>query len=209
MLGLYVSRHPLDGAESVLERNRDMGIAGLLDGGKPHRIAGIIGDVTRKVTRKNGEVWALFTLEDHDGTVEVACYPAAFKLYGALIAPDVVVSVSGRARSQEYGEDTAETVTFVAQDLSVLDLAAARAAGPQPVEITVQEVAVTAAFVAEFKRVLLEHPGDTPVHLRMTRAGGAQDVLFALNGFNVSAGTGFRGDVKSLLVPSAFNKTRR
>lgn len=55
MLGLYVSSHPLDGAEPVLEAHRDTTIADLLASPRadaPVRVAGIISTVQRKVTKQ-------------------------------------------------------------------------------------------------------------------------------------------------------------
>jgi DNA polymerase III alpha subunit len=72
MLGLYVSSHPLDGTERILEAARDTPIAELLASGRTDgfaRIAGIISGLQRKVTKK-GSPWAIVTLEDHDASVE-------------------------------------------------------------------------------------------------------------------------------------------
>src|SRR6185437_1702598 len=62
MLGLYVSGHPLDGAERVLQRNRDTSIAELLASGRTEgdaRIAGIIVSVDRRINKKSGNPWAI------------------------------------------------------------------------------------------------------------------------------------------------------
>src|SRR5262249_22098417 len=59
MLGLYVSAHPLDGAEHILSRNRDTSIADLLGSGQTQgtvKLAGLITGVDRRMT-KQGNAW--------------------------------------------------------------------------------------------------------------------------------------------------------
>jgi DNA polymerase-3 subunit alpha len=98
MLGLYVSGHPLDGTERVLEANRDLTIAGLLASGRkdgPVRVSGIVSNLQRKVT-KQGDPWAIVNVEDHDGSIECLVFPKSYLLYGQALAEDQVVSVRGR-----------------------------------------------------------------------------------------------------------------
>ena len=126
MLGLYVSSHPLDGAEALLERSRDYSIADLHDGaGGPGsaRIAGIITSVTKKVTKK-GDVWALVGIEDHDAAIEVACFPQTYQLYAPVLLPDAVVSVTGKIRKSE-ASDGSTTVSFSAEQMEILDVTTA------------------------------------------------------------------------------------
>ena len=126
MLGLYVSSHPLDGAEALLERSRDCSIADILDGAGGAgtvRIAGIITSVTKKVT-KQGNVWALVGIEDHDAAIEVACFPSTFQLYSTVLVADAVMSMTGKIRKQETS-DGSVTVSFSAEQIEVLDVAAA------------------------------------------------------------------------------------
>ena len=129
MLGLYVSSHPLDGAEALLERSRDYSIADLLDGaGGPGsaRIAGIVTSVTKKVTKK-GDVWALVGIEDHDAAIEVACFPQTYQLYAPVLLPDAVVSVTGKIRKSE-ASDGSTTVSFSAEQIEILDVTTAQTA---------------------------------------------------------------------------------
>src|SRR5581483_8294396 len=64
MLGLYVSDHPLAGAESALRRHTDTTIAELreLGDGDVRTIGGVITGLNRKYT-KRGDLMATFTLE--------------------------------------------------------------------------------------------------------------------------------------------------
>jgi DNA polymerase-3 subunit alpha len=205
MLGLYVSSHPLDGVEALLERSRDRGIADILDGAVgpgSTRIAGIVTSVTRKAT-KNGAPWALIGLEDHDAAIEVAAFPGTYQLYAPVLVADAVVSVSGKIRRQETAEGSV-TVSFTAERLEILDIEAARAAGGHmPVVLSIREEKITADVTRELRRILRAHPGGAPVHMHVIQPGNPQPVRMRLPGFAVDPGRGFMADVKSLLGPTS------
>jgi DNA polymerase-3 subunit alpha len=201
MLGLYVSSHPLNGAEALLERNRDFSIAEVLDGSGSGsiKLAGIITSLTKKVT-KSGDVWALVGLEDHDGAIEVACFPQTYQLYSPALVEDAVIALTGKIRKQESSEGNA-TVTVSAEKIEVLDLAAAQSGAA--VVISIRSEKITPAVVDELKRILLAHPGASPVHLTITRARPHKSLRVNLPDFTIDPTNGFMADVKSLLGPTA------
>ena len=206
MLGLYVSSHPLDGAEALLERNRDYSIADLHDGAGGNgsaRIAGIITSVTKKVTKK-GDVWALVGIEDHDAAIEVACFPQTYQLYAPVLLPDAVISVSGKIRKSE-ASDGSTTVSFSAEQMEILDVTTAVNGALPPVIVNIREDRITADITAELKRILQAHPGKAPVHMSVTRPGRAGRMLLNLTSFSVEPGSSFMADVKSLLGPSSVS----
>jgi DNA polymerase-3 subunit alpha len=206
MLGLYVSSHPLNGAEALLERSRDYSIADLHDGAGSAgsaRIAGIITSVNKKVTKK-GDVWALVGLEDHDAAIEVACFPSTYQLYAPVLLPDTVVCVTGKIRKTE-ANDGSTTVSFNAEQMEVLDVTTALNGGLPPVILNVREDRITVDLAAELKRVLQAHPGKAPVHMNLTRPGRSGRMLLNLTLFSVEPGSSFMADVKSLLGPASVS----
>jgi DNA polymerase III subunit alpha len=206
MLGLYVSSHPLNGAEALLERSRDYSVADLHDGAGgagSARIAGIITSINKKVTKK-GDVWALVGLEDHDAAIEVACFPSTYQLYAPVLLPDTVVSVTGKIRKTE-ANDGSTTVSFNAEQLEVLDVTTALNGGLPPVILNLREDRITVDLAAELKRVLQAHPGKAPVHMNLTRPGRPGRMLLNLTLFNVEPGSSFMADVKSLLGPASVS----
>lgn len=88
MLGLYVSRHPLDGVTF----DSKMDIALLLDAGDQAsaRIPGLITDYEKKITRKGDEM-AVFTLEDFSGTCRCVCFPRTFQRIGKWLEDDAII----------------------------------------------------------------------------------------------------------------------
>ncbi|QFG21447.1 DNA polymerase III subunit alpha [Actinomadura sp. WMMB 499] len=201
MLGLYVSSHPLDGTEPILERHRDRTIAELLASGRADgrvRLSGIISGLQRKVT-KRGDPWAIVALEDHDASVECLVFPKSHMLYGHALAEDRVVSLEGRINLRD------DTISVYAEEVTVLDVTGPDAAEP-PVVITVAEPRVTPRLVADLKGILAAHPGAAPVHL-LLRRGGPTSVLFDLVPFRVAPDAALFGDVKSLLGPDSVTRS--
>ncbi|MEV0387807.1 DNA polymerase III subunit alpha [Nonomuraea sp. NPDC050643] len=197
MLGLYVSSHPLDGAEHVLTAHRDTTIADLLASGRqdgPARISGIVSGLQRKVT-KQGSPWAIVTLEDLDAAVDCLVFPQTYALYGEVLAQDRVISVRGRINVRD------ETVSVYGEEVSLLDVS--RAGAEPPVVISIHESRLTPRVVQEFRHILTAHPGRAPVHVRLHRRG-APGVLLNLRPFQVAPGPAFYGDVKALLGVAAL-----
>ncbi|GAA5768135.1 DNA polymerase III subunit alpha [Streptosporangium roseum] len=197
MLGLYVSSHPLDGAERVLSANRDTTIADLLASGRQDgatRISGIVSGLQRKVT-KQGSSWAIVTLEDHDAAVECLVFPKTYTLYGEALAEDRVISLRGRINVRD------ETMSVYGEEITLLNVS--QADTEPPVVISVQESQLNPRVVQEFKHILTTHPGRAPVHVRVHRPGAAS-VLWNLQPFQVAPGPAFYGDVKALLGAGAI-----
>jgi DNA polymerase-3 subunit alpha len=200
MLGLYVSGHPLDGAERILSRNRDTAVAELLASGRTEgdiQVAGIIVSVDRRINKKSGSPWAIVTIEDLDASVEALFFPKTYGQFAAELTEDAAVSVRGRINDRDGA------VSIFAQDLTVLDLSTTRASGGPPVVIALPQDRITAELTAELKHILLAHPGGTQVILRMERTGG-DPLLMDLCPFQVQPTSSFMADIKSLLGPAAI-----
>ncbi|MFJ9447431.1 DNA polymerase III subunit alpha [Kitasatospora sp. NPDC101235] len=161
MLGLYVSAHPLDGAEHVLAAARDCSIADLLTSARTTgdvRLSGLITSLQHKVTKK-GNPWAVATLADRDAGLEVLFFPAVYPLVRHALAEDNAVTVHGRI------EDRDGSLNLHGKELALLDLSAAEHTGGPPVRLLLPAHRITPQSVAELKRILAAHPGDTPLRL--------------------------------------------
>ncbi len=127
MLGLYVSDHPLFGLEHVLSDKADAGIAQLTGGehadGAVVTIGGIISGLQRKMT-KQGNAWAIATVEDLAGSIECMFFPATYQLVSTQLVEDAVVFVKGRLDKRE------DVPRLVAMELQVPDLSNAGTNAP-------------------------------------------------------------------------------
>ncbi|MFC5185687.1 DNA polymerase III subunit alpha [Actinomadura harenae] len=200
MLGLYVSSHPLDGTERILERHRDATTADITGGGREGmvRVAGLIAGLDRKVT-KQGKTWAIVKLEDLNGSVEALFFPSAYQLYAHAIAADLVVSILGRVNERDGG------ISLHAQEMEVLDVASASGSEP-PVVITLGADKITEETVDQLRNIFRAHPGDVPVHLSVRRLGGRKTVEWDLTFFRVKPSPALFGDLKSVLGAGAVTQ---
>jgi DNA polymerase-3 subunit alpha len=198
MLGLYVSDHPLFGVEHVLSQACDCSIAQLLaDESRPDgssvTIAGMISGLQRKMT-KNGNPWAIATIEDLEGSIEVMFFPQTYQTVSTVLAEDLIVTVRGRLNRRD------DVPSLYASELTVPDVSE----GPRgPVVIAMPLVRCTPPVAERLKDVLATHPGVTEVHLRLTQSGKA--TLMRLDDrLRVTASPALFGDLKALLGPSCL-----
>ena len=166
MLGLYVSDHPLLGIEHVLAGHADLPIAALMNDetiqeGAGLTIAGLVTGLQLK-RNKRGDLWAIATVEDLEGSVEVLFFPNAYVQFGTMLANDVVVAVRGRVSHRD------ESVSLIASDLTLPDV---RSAASGPVVLSMPVNRATASVVGRLREVLQDHPGGTEVRVRLTAPG--------------------------------------
>jgi DNA polymerase III subunit alpha len=197
MLGLYVTAHPLDGAESLLRRHAERSIAALL-ADRPREgevtVAGLVTAVDRRVD-KRGEPWAICTLEDLDASLEVRFFARSYAVLGAELAEDSAVAVTGRVSWRE------DRMSVFGDGLVVLDLAAT---GPEPLVLSCAPDRLDADAVDELRRTLVAHRGATPVHVRVDGRRGPR--LFALDAYPVAVSAALLGELKGvpgIAVPAA------
>ncbi|GAB2677400.1 DNA polymerase III subunit alpha [Saccharopolyspora gloriosae] len=172
MLGLYVSAHPLDGAERLLRPYQDTSIAELVGGerepsnnGKEEaKIAGMISGIQRRLN-KNGQPWAIVTLEDFDASVEVLFFPKSYEMFSDCLIEDNAMAVKGRVNERE-GE-----ISVFAADAVPVDIAAAEHSpgSAPPLVLRVDAKRITKEIVAELRNTLGSYKGDTPVHIHLSR----------------------------------------
>ncbi|MGH3741489.1 MAG: OB-fold nucleic acid binding domain-containing protein, partial [Micromonosporaceae bacterium] len=202
MLGLYVSSHPLAGAERVLRDHGEHSIAAIVDDQQPDgasvTIAGLIAGLQRRVT-KQGKSWAIANVEDLDASIEVLFFPKSYEIFGTQLAEDLVVAVKGRVNKRDDG-----AISVVGMDLMVLDISDVDTTSRPPVVLLLPTHRATPPVVDDLKRILLTHPGDAPVHLKLSSNGG-KEILCALGAdFRVSPTPGFHSEVKGLLGAAAI-----
>ena len=197
MLGLYVSDHPLLGVEHVLRNARDITISQLIDDSVGHEsvftIAGLITNVQRKVS-KQGSTWAIVTIEDLEGSVDVLFFSNSYQQHALNLIEDRIVSIRGRIDKRE------DTLRITAIDLSIPDV---NQAPIGPYIIRVEAERCTPPVVDRMKEILRSHPGTREVHLRIE--GGIKETTFRLDdGLRVTASPSLSADLKTILGPNCL-----
>jgi len=198
MLGLYVSDHPLFGMESALAQLSDRSIASVLVDehldGTFVTLGGLVTGVQRKTTKK-GSAWAIITLEDLEGSLELMVFPQSYASFGALLVEDSILVVRAKVdRSDDDG------LRAVAMEINAPDLSEAPSG---PVRLSLAASRCVPPLVARLKGVLAEHPGTTEVQLHLT--GGTSTTVMKLDdAFRVTPSPSLFGDLKALLGASCL-----
>jgi DNA polymerase-3 subunit alpha len=193
MLGLYVSAHPLDGAERILRKHAPRPIAAIInDPPKEGEVvlSGLITSLERRVTKK-GDPWAICTVEDMDASLEVLFFPKAYSMFNAELIEDNAVLVKGRVNWRE------DKMSIFGGGLVTLDLSEAGVGGEEPPLVLLAAAEkVDQSVVSELKSTLLAHKGDTPVHLKLV--GKKRQTMFALYDYPVRVSSGLIGELKGI-----------
>ncbi|KQY64000.1 MULTISPECIES: DNA polymerase III subunit alpha [unclassified Nocardioides] len=200
MLGLYVSDHPLLGLEHVLSQGTDCTIGQLMldeerQDGSPITVSGLITSVQRKIT-KRGDTWAMVTLEDLDGAIDVLLFPSSYQLASTYLTEDAIITVKGRlSRQKDQPEIHGQEVTL--PDLSD---------GPSgPVVISLPATRCTAPVVEQLKEVLATHPGMSEVQLKLL-ARASTTVMRLDDRLRVTPNSALFADLKQLLGPGCLGQ---
>ncbi|EWC61285.1 DNA polymerase III alpha subunit [Actinokineospora spheciospongiae] len=193
MLGLYVSAHPLDGADRILRKHAPRSIGAVL-ANPPHEgelvIAGMISALERRVNKK-GETWAIAVVEDLDASIEVLFFPKSYTVLAADLVQDAAVVVKGRVNRRE------DKLSVFGSDLAPLDVSSAEAGvveAPLLLEMTTAEVEPDG--VSELRSALAAHRGSTPV--RIVLCGGNRRITLAVEDYPVAVTAALLGELRSL-----------
>ena len=192
MLGLYVSDHPLMGAEHALRRRTDCGLGALadVDEGSVRTCGGVVTGLQRKWTRK-GDLMAVFTLEDLEGASEVMVFPKTMQQYGHILEDDRIVCVKGRVDKRD------DLPKLMALEIDLFDGVTTGAA--PPLRIRLNPAVMSESFSGRLKALLVEHPGDSEVFIRL----GPNQTVRLPPDYCVDPSTVLLAELRVLLGPDA------
>ncbi|WUV56622.1 DNA polymerase III subunit alpha [Amycolatopsis sp. NBC_01480] len=194
MLGLYVSAHPLDGAERILRQHAPKPIAQLIDDAPKEGevvLSGMISVVDRRVNKK-GEPWAIVAVEDLDASMEVLFFAKSYSMWQAELVQDSAVAIKGRVNWRD------DKMSVFGGNVITLDISDAElnpSDGPPPFVIRADAVKLDRDVVAELRGTLTAHRGDTPVHLVLA---GSRETVFVLDNYSVNATASLAGELKGI-----------
>jgi DNA polymerase-3 subunit alpha len=213
MLGLYVSDHPLNGQETILQRHRTLYVSDLTaipkvaesDGDETEwelqgaseddviTLTGLLRNIEHRTARASGKQYASAVLEDMSGSIDLSILGKAYDDLRPLLINDSLVAISGRVRLRE------QFLSMMVRNVKHLDVS-------QDAEVSIIRVQVpsehsTATLIAELDDVLKRYPGDAEVELRLRHATGIQ--VFTLP-HRVAVSGPLYGELKRVLGPNCF-----
>jgi DNA polymerase-3 subunit alpha len=105
LLGFFLSGHPVDtlgGLGPLLDDITAEEIESL-EGRRSFRLCGVLSEIERRYTKKDGKPWARFTLMAKEKDFSIPMFPEAFEQYGLHLDDGRIVVVEGVA-SHKDGE---------------------------------------------------------------------------------------------------------
>jgi DNA polymerase-3 subunit alpha len=162
LLGLYLSGHPLDQYQMILNQARTHRIVQLPDERDQQkvRVSGMITEVKRIKTKK-GEAMAFIKLEDETDTVEVVIFPRLYHQVLPLLQEEKLIEVMGNIDQQEKG------VKLIAH--SCRELPKSQSSKLTKVFIRLGVENENPAKLERLKQIFINHRGTTPVYLYYER----------------------------------------
>ncbi len=181
-LGFYITGHPLDefAAEMELFANATSSRLGQLRPGAEVKIGGIVSSIRQRTT-KTGKRMANLLLEDLEGVVEVVVFPEAYQRgQEALGSPGPIFLVGrlesgGRAAGTRGSEPEEGSASVVADEIFRMEQVREHLA--RSVHFEIQADRMTAADIAELKRMIGAHRGPKKAYLHLIREGRYEVIL--------------------------------
>jgi len=170
MLGLYVSAHPLQGAESRLRSSATETISSFNErknftDAEPVTLAGLITNIEVKTARSSGNIYANLTIEDLDAEITLMIFSKTYQENLAKLNVDSIVAVRGRMRPRDDG------FSLNVNEIAILEKEDSRFSGP--LKVVIAEHLATKTNIEVLDKIFTRYPGQTEVQLLLRTADGS------------------------------------
>jgi DNA polymerase III subunit alpha len=191
LLGFYVTGHPLDAYRENIEGGGYMRINDLADqeDKATARIAGSISAFDKKLTRKEGKPFAILTLEDFTGSVEVMVWGEVYAKAAKQIDKGRIVAITGKLDKRE------ENIRIVANEIG--PLSGRKSTKPLTIDISMEKV--DEERLIAIRDLVCQFPGIQPLYLRFHSTDGHEICLRADPGYSVRDEETLRAKLAELL----------
>ena len=171
LVGVYLSAHPLDEYSVVLRnmcnthcsqigRNADMTQLSKTD---EVTFGGIVTAVTERFSQKTGKPFGFVTIEDFDGTGELALFGDDWARWNNLLKENYTIFIT--AKCQPRYRNNPSMLELKVQNVEQLyDVKAHRL---ERFTITVDSVALDEELVSELSTIVDEHVGNTRLYIQL------------------------------------------
>ena len=180
-LGFYISGHPLDKYAGRLKDLKAVEL-GSLEGertGDDIVVAGIIV-ASRPMRSKKGARWAIYTLQDRTGVVELLVFPEAYSRLELILKTAAPLVIKGRISVEEAG------TRVVASDARPLDQMTERP--PSVLRVRVDLSATDTGTLDRLQELFASHPGRCRVAFELVNPDGSVATLEAQSGVQPDRG---------------------
>jgi DNA polymerase-3 subunit alpha len=166
LLGFYVTGHPLSPLAPVLEKyslHTTNALATLPNRGMT-RIGGMVGAVQSGFSKKTNKPYALVTLEDLEGSVQILCMNENYDKNRELLVQNKALLVIGEVNNTE------DKPKIFPQEIMPLEDAPRKFT--KQVHLRLQMAHVTPEQIGQIRELVVAHPGKCPLLLCFMRPTG-------------------------------------
>ena len=198
LLGFYVSGHPLDPFKDLLDRYSLHNTAQLpeLEARSMTRIGGLLSAVQQGFSKKTGKPYAILTVEDLHGTVQVLCMNEVFDRHRDLFVMNTPVLVIGEVNNAE------DKPKIFPEEIMRLESAPTKYT--RQVHILLNAAETTSETLQNVFGVVEENAGSCPLFLCLKQPQGERVFIEANDRFYVSPTMQFQQTVRDLFGPKSF-----
>ncbi len=198
ILGFYITGHPLARYRDRLAELKVTAIAEMEERPNVEEVclAGIVVKV-RPLRSKKGERWAIATLEDMTGVIDLLVFPEAFARLESKLFPDATVVVKGRMRVEESG------IRIAVVDLKPLEEALPQPAGQLVIRLNLAQV--DAGLVEQLLELFQRKPGRAAVAFELEHSQEYRVRLDPRQPLRVEPDEELLGQVRSLCGADAVS----
>ncbi len=177
LLGFYVTGHPLDAHRESIEGGGYTKIHDLAEqeGKGTAKIAGSISAFDKKLTRKEGKPFAILTVEDFTGSVEVMVWGEVYAKAAKQIDKGRIVAITGKLDKRE------ENIRIVANEIG--PLISRKSTKALTIDISMEKV--DEKRLIAIRDLVCQFPGVQPLYLRFHSPDGNEIRLKADPGYSV------------------------
>ncbi|HET6924629.1 MAG TPA: DNA polymerase III subunit alpha, partial [Candidatus Saccharimonadales bacterium] len=199
LLGLYLSKHPLDLFENILSE-QTMPLKELKGehDGKPVTVGGAIIDI-REIVTKNGQKMAFVKLEDRSGEAEAILFPSSYQQTLGVWVRDKVVLIRGRVNGKDREGRLSDEAKIMVDDAREITVAQAEAYQPTGKKKKVPKASPKAKQAAAAAQPSVTAPAK--VYIRLSSSNDEQTLVTLKQTLD-----SYRGDTDVVLVLGEADK---
>ena len=167
VLGFYLSGHPLTKHQNDLVAYSQYRLDRLPQGGLDPRssplirVAGIVTNARKLVSKSKNELYARFKLEDLNGQIDVVVFPSGYKNgLAKYITPNNFVVVKGRLSGRDNGNEL-----LAEEILSIEEAKQKFVPYSGTIRLKIMPAGLENEVLEKIKNVIKEFPGKSPVVL--------------------------------------------
>ncbi len=198
LLGFYVTGHPLTPLAPLLKRYSLVTVAelGTLANRSMTRVGGMVSAVQAGVSKKSGKSYAMVTLEDLTGSVQILCMNEAYDKYKDLLVLNAAILVIAEIST---GEDKPKLFPQ-----EILKLEEAPAKYTRQVHLRMHSRHLNDSLLESAHRIATSHPGRCPLFLCIEMPGGEIVFIEAHDRFRVAPSLALQREVEGLLGDGSY-----